>query len=77
MCDSIIITLVDIFEKSKDGLKIRLDLVDTSEKNEKKLMYLPLTCYTLFIKEKDVLRHCLTSVKVSDGYSSNIKKLYL
>jgi len=38
-------------------------------------IYLPLACHTLSRKEKQIFCQCLRSVKVSQGYSSNISSL--
>ena len=38
-------------------------------------MYLPPACYTMSTKEKRSFCQCMRSVKVPQGYSSNIKSL--
>jgi len=37
--------------------------------------YLPPACYTMSMKEKKQFCHYLKNVKVSQGYSSNIKRI--
>ena len=81
VCDSIVGTLLDIPNKSKDGekarldlkeLKIRLNLIPTKKGNA---TYLPPAKYTLSRQEKRKLCEWLASVKVPNGYSSNFKRL--
>ena len=38
-------------------------------------MYLPPACHTMSMTEKKRFCHCLKNIKVSQGYSSNIKSL--
>ncbi|WP_163014112.1 hypothetical protein, partial [Streptomyces sp. S1] len=81
VCESIVGTLLDIPNKSKDGekarldlkeLKIRLNLIPTKKG---KATYLPPAKYTLSRQEKRKLCEWLASVKVPNGYSSNLKRL--
>ena len=81
VCESIVGTLLDIPNKSKDGekarldlkeLKIRLNLIPTKKGNA---TYLPPAKYTLSRQEKRKLCEWLASVKVPNGYSSNFKRL--
>jgi hypothetical protein len=80
--DNIIVTLLDMLRKSKDGLKSRTDLVQfelrpelhpISRPNVK--YFLPLASYTLTVEEKKTFYQCLHGVRVSIGFSSNISKL--
>jgi len=79
--DSVIGTLLNVPGKSKDGIKLRLDLLDMGIRIELapikkgKRQYLPPTAYTLSRKEKIVFCKFLQGVKVPEGYSSNIKNL--
>ena len=81
VCESIVGTLLDIPNKSKDGekawldlkdLNIRLNLIPTKRGNG---TYLPPAKYTLSRQEKRKFCEWLAAVKVPNGYSSNFKKL--
>ena len=81
MRDSIIGTLLNIPDKTKDGVKSRLYLVEISiseqlapEQKEKNTYLLPV-CYTWSRKEKIGFFQCLAGIKVPRGYSSNIRSL--
>ena len=76
--DSILGTLLDIEEKTNDGLNARLDLQvmgirkdlhPLPRSNKYILLY---ACYTLTKDEKQILCQFLKDVKVSDAYASNI-----
>lgn len=79
--ESIIGTLLNILGKTKDGVKIRNDLVAMSLRNElapqvnEKGTYLPQTFYTLSKEEKIVMCETLRDFKVPDGCSLNLKSL--
>ncbi|KAG2371826.1 uncharacterized protein HKW66_Vig0239470 [Vigna angularis] len=81
VCDSLIGTLLNIQGKTKDGVNARLDLVDMKIREELapreigKRTYLPPACYTMSKQEKISFCLCLKSIKVPQGYSSNIKSL--
>jgi hypothetical protein len=45
------------------------------EKRHKGCHYLGPTCYTLSKQEKESMFECLNSIKISSGYSSNVKRL--
>ena len=81
VCDSLIGTLLNIQGKTKDGVNARLDLVDMNIREELapkeigKRTYLPPACYTMCRQEKISFCVCLKSIKVPQGYSSNIKSL--
>ena len=82
MWDNIYRTLLHIPRKTKNGLKLRNDLVEigiTDElaptlKNSKRT-FLPAACYTLPKDKKIRFYKALKSIKVLVGYSSNIKNL--
>ena len=67
--------------KTKDGIKARQDLADMGIRTELhpqtigRRTYLPSTCHTLSKKEKQSFSKSLRSVKVPQGYSSNISNL--
>ncbi|XP_062100153.1 uncharacterized protein LOC133806034 [Humulus lupulus] len=79
VCESICNTLLDVAGKSKDGLKTRLDLqhmgirsaLHPQEKGTR--TYLPAALHTLSKLEKELFCKRLFSLKVPDGYSSNIR----
>ncbi|KAL9247458.1 hypothetical protein vseg_020889 [Gypsophila vaccaria] len=78
--DSIIGTLLNMPNKTKDGVKARLDMVSRGryevEPIEKgKRTYLPPTCTTLSKNEKKAVCESLKSIKVPHGYSSNLSRL--
>ena len=81
VCDSLIGTLLNIQGKTKDGVNARLDLVemkireDLAPREVGRHTYLPPTCYTMSRQEKISFCLCLKSVKVPQGYSSNIQSL--
>jgi hypothetical protein len=80
--DNIIRTLLDMPRKSKDELKLCIDLVQfelrpelhpISRPNGK--YFLPPTSYTLTAKEKKTFCQYLRGVRVPTGFSFNISKL--
>ena len=83
VCDSVFIMLLNIQGKTKDGLNTCQDLVDMGirdqlhPRSDGNKIYLPLACHTLSRKEEISFCQCLCHVKVSQGYSSNIKSLVL
>lgn len=76
--DIIIGTLLNIKGKTKDNLKIHLDLQALDIKSQLhpiergNKVVLPTTCYSLTLDERMELCKLLKSIKVLDGYSSNI-----
>ena len=80
VCDSIIGTLLNIEGKTKDNLNSRLDLqamgirkqLHPIEMGNK--FILPTACYLLTVDEKKEFCKILKSIKVPDGYSSNISR---
>ncbi|XP_028758521.1 uncharacterized protein LOC114717527 [Neltuma alba] len=81
VCESLIGTLLNIKGKSKDGKKARLDLLEMGirthlgPRTDGKRTYMPPAYHTLSKREKKSFCQCLQSIKVPQGYSSNIKKL--
>jgi len=81
MCDSVIGTLLNIQDKTKDGLNTCQDLAKICIRDQLhprfdgKKIYLPLACHTLSRNEKTNFCQCLRRVKVPQGYSLNIKSL--
>ena len=80
VCDSLIGTLLNIPGKSKDGISARLDLKEMKLRQDlfpvevdDKRKYLPPACFTLNKDEKRRFCQILANVKVSEGYSSNIR----
>ncbi|XP_027357517.1 uncharacterized protein LOC113866918 [Abrus precatorius] len=81
VCESVIGTLLNIVGKNKVGINARLDLVklgirsDLAPVKKGNQTFLPPTAYTLSRYEKRALCETLYSVKVPEGYSSNINSL--
>ncbi|XP_024016169.1 uncharacterized protein LOC112089662 isoform X2 [Eutrema salsugineum] len=73
--DNLIFTLLDDKGKSKDNLSARKDLQELGIRKElwsdENGRYLP-ACFTMTTHEKDRFLNILKSVKVPNGYSSNI-----
>jgi len=69
--DGVIGTLLNIQDKTKDGLNTRQDLVEMGIRDELhprydgNKIYLPPACHTLSRKEKISFYQCLCRVKVS------------
>ena len=71
-----------VYGKPKDTLEVRQYLQHMKqraalhlEKSDKGCHYLGPACYTLSKEEKQSMFDCLNSIKVTSGYSSNIKRL--
>ena len=81
--ESIINTLLNVTGKTKDGLKSRLDLkemgIRTALHPEERgnRTYLPAALHTLSKNEKQIFCRRLFSLKVPDGYGSNIRNCVL
>jgi len=80
---NILATLLGIKGKTKDTLQSCLDLKELNIRhsfhpieNDCKT-YIPPACFTLSKKEKDEFISILASVKVPDGYASNISRLIM
>ena len=85
VCDSLIGLLLNMPDKTKDGPKARLDMermgirpelwsTQTTTKT-RVVTRLPPACYTLSKAEIKSFCECLNGVKVSSGYSANIRKI--
>lgn len=77
VCDSVIKTLLNIQDNINDSKNACLDMVDMNIRQEltsKEITYFPLACHTLSRKERKKNCECLHGIKVSQGYSSNVKK---
>ncbi|KAJ9556462.1 hypothetical protein OSB04_011076 [Centaurea solstitialis] len=81
VCDSLLGLLLNISGKTKDGVRVRKDMVEMGIRPQLAPIesgsrtYLPPACYTLSRVEKTRFCQCLNGVKVPSGYSANIKKL--
>ena len=81
MCDSIIDTLLNIPNMTKDGVKVRKDFVEMgirkqlAPEQKGQNIYLPSACHTLSRKEKIDLCQYLSGIKVLSDYLSNIQSL--
>ncbi|CAM8978585.1 unnamed protein product [Rhodiola kirilowii] len=79
--DNVIGTLLNVPGKTKDGIKVRLDMVDMNihtqlaPETRGQQTYLPPACTSLSRSEKASFCCCLKGVKVSYGFSSNISSL--
>jgi Transposase family tnp2/Domain of unknown function (DUF4218) len=79
ICESLLGLLLNTKGKTKDGIKVRKDMVEMGIRSElapveKDIshIFLPLMCYMLSKEEKLGLLECLKSIEVPTGYSSNI-----
>ena len=81
VCDKVIGTLLNVKVKTKDGVKAQQDLADIGihsrlhPQSIGRCTYLPPTCHTFSRKEKKIFCQSVRSVKVPQGYSSNISSL--
>jgi len=79
VCDSIISTLLNIPDKTKDGVKDRKNLAEMgihrqlAPEQKGQNTYLPSACNTFSRKEKIDFYQYLSGIKMSSGYSSNIQ----
>lgn len=80
VCDNILNTLLDM-DKSKDNLAARLDLADMKIRKNLHATKLddgtyeyPKACFNLSMKEKEIFCKVLHSLRLPDGYSSNISR---
>ncbi|CAN6708856.1 unnamed protein product [Malus baccata var. baccata] len=79
ICDSVVGTLLGI-EKSKDGLAARADLevlnIRRSQhpRREGNRTFLPPALFTLKREEKTAFCNVLSTIRVPDGYSSNLSR---
>ncbi|KAA0051767.1 transposase [Cucumis melo var. makuwa] len=76
VCMNIVGTLLDLPDKSKDGMNSRLDLVEMNIRPELAPMvtgnrtYIPAACYTLSREEKYRFCKTLAEIKVPEEHSS-------
>src|SRR5438132_7003433 len=82
VCDSVLGILLNMKDKTKDGVNARLDMVDMGIRPElaplvrrNRKLYYPPACYTLSKVEKTEFCTFLHGVKVLSGYSANLKRL--
>ena len=82
VCDSVLGTLLNMKDKTKDGIKSRMDMVHLGirpelapVKKDKGQTYLPPACYTLSKKEIIEFLDFLYSLKVPSGHCANIRSL--
>ncbi|XP_073121393.1 uncharacterized protein [Henckelia pumila] len=79
--ESLINTLMNVKEKSKDNLAARMDMLQMGVRPEltpkfgEKRTYLPLAACSFTKKEKLQVCQSLMDIKVPEGYSSNTKNL--
>ncbi|XP_070051829.1 uncharacterized protein [Nicotiana tomentosiformis] len=80
VCDNIIGTLLDMEGKTKDNLNARRDLKemvirkDLHPTQRDGKWYYPASCYTLSPYKKSKVCKFLKTIKVPDGYSSNLSR---
>ncbi|XP_071694922.1 uncharacterized protein [Rutidosis leptorrhynchoides] len=81
VCDSVIGTLMNLDEKTKDHINGRYDLEEMGIRNElhtevveNNKVDFPPECFSMNKKEKDRFCWMLKAVKVPDGYSANISR---
>ena len=78
ICESLVGTLLNMNDKSKDGVKSRKDLKELGIRRDLHLqergkrIYLPPAPYTLSKLEKQFFCKRLLDIRLPDGYSSNI-----
>lgn len=78
ICDSLLGTLLNIDDKTKDTLKARMDLEDMNIRKELHLQHRgssivkPHACYTLSRDEKHEFLKFIESVCFPDGFATNI-----
>ncbi|XP_028085588.1 uncharacterized protein LOC114286613 [Camellia sinensis] len=78
VCDSVLGTLMNIDGKTKDTYKARLDLMDMGirpklhPREVHGQTFLPLACFMLSPPKKRNFCEFLSSIKLPDGYASNI-----
>ncbi|KAI3743970.1 hypothetical protein L1987_57042 [Smallanthus sonchifolius] len=81
VCDSLLGLLLNIQEKTKDGINVRKDMEEMGIRKEltpvptAKGFYLPHACYTMSKDEKINFCKCLYGIKVPSIHSANIKRL--
>ena len=75
-----LIAFLGVYGKTKDTLEARQELQRMEERDalhpqqrDNGREYLSPASYTLSKEEKEIMFNCMSSIKVSSGYSSNIK----
>ena len=72
--------MLDILDKSKDTVKVHMDLKDLNIRKELHLqqhgikVFKPLPCYSLTLDERRDFYNFLKSIQFPDGYAGNISK---
>ena len=80
ICDNVVGTLLDIDKKSKDGLAARADLEILNirhgqhPRREGNRTFRPPALFTLKREEKTAFCEVLSTIRVPDGYSSNLSR---
>ncbi|CAN6577294.1 unnamed protein product [Malus baccata var. baccata] len=80
ICDNIVGTLLDMDKKSKDGLAARADLEILNirhgqhPRREGNRTFRPPALFTLKREEKTAFCEVLSTIRVPDGYSSNLSR---
>ncbi|XP_055961814.1 uncharacterized protein LOC130015519 [Mercurialis annua] len=80
ICENILGTLMNIDGKSKDNIKARMDLEAMGIRKELHLQqkgnkfFMPLACYTLPKPERRKFCEWLQSIRLPDGYASNLSR---
>jgi Domain of unknown function (DUF4218) len=81
VAESIVGTLLNIPQKSKDGLQARMDLAhfgirdELQAKTQGEKTVLPAACHTLTKDEKDKFCETLYNIRAPQGYCSNFSSL--
>ncbi|KAL5576886.1 hypothetical protein UlMin_018585 [Ulmus minor] len=79
VCENLVVTILDIPGKSKDGLSARMDLeemgiqMELAPQKDGEKTYLPTACYNLSKQEKKQFYMTLFELKVPEGYYSNFR----
>ncbi|XP_070043641.1 uncharacterized protein [Nicotiana tomentosiformis] len=82
ICDSFLVTLLDMPGKSKDHVNSRYDLEDIGIRKEfqplkdkdNKNVYLPKACFSMKSEEKNLFCTILKNIKLPKGCASNISR---
>jgi hypothetical protein len=83
ICKSLFGLLLNTKGNTKDGIKVRKDMVEMAirlelapAEKDRSRIFLPPMCYALSKEEKLSLLECLKSIKVPLGYSSIFLRRY-
>ncbi|XP_038708541.1 uncharacterized protein LOC120003590 [Tripterygium wilfordii] len=80
ICDSLLWTIMNVKGKTKDNISARLDLQkigirhELHPRHEGARQTMPVACFTLSRKEVHLFCDFIRSVKLPDGYASNIAR---